>query len=89
MLCWGHNSPEGYGCFAANYSYCILLPIHPLLEGGDPNAMLRGHESLRGKCCFATNSSYRLRLPIHPMLEGGNPNVMLGVIKVLWVDLMW
>ena len=40
MICWGHKSPESYGCFAANYSYCILLPIHPLLEGGDPNAML-------------------------------------------------
>ena len=40
MLCWGHNSPGGYCCFAANSFYCLGLPIHPMLEGGEPNDML-------------------------------------------------
>ena len=35
----------GYCCFAANSFYCLRLPIHPMLEGGDPNAMLGGHKS--------------------------------------------
>ena len=71
-------------CFAANSFYCLRLPIHPMLEGGDPNA--GGHRSSAGCCCFAANSFYCLRLPIHPMLEGGDPNAMLGVIKVLGVN---
>ena len=40
MLCWGHNCPGGVCCFAANSFYYLRLPIHPLLDGGDPNAIL-------------------------------------------------
>ena len=36
----GHESLRGKCCFAANSFYCLRLPIHPLLEGGDPNARL-------------------------------------------------
>ena len=57
--------------------------IHPLLERGDPNAILGVMKVLGGNCCFAANSFYCLRLPIHPMLGRGDPNAMLGVIKVL------
>ena len=27
MLCWGHNSPGCVRCFAANFYYCLRLPI--------------------------------------------------------------
>ena len=36
----GHESLGGKCCFAANSFYCLQLPIHPMVEGGDPNAML-------------------------------------------------
>ena len=52
MLCWGVIKVlEGKCCFAANFFYCLRFPINPLLEGGDPNAILGvmkvlgGHES--------------------------------------------
>ena len=53
-----------------------------MIEGGEPNDMLR-FKSPGGLGCFAANSFYCLGLPIHPMLEGGEPNDMLGVIKFL------
>ena len=79
MLCWGVIKVLGVEYwFAANSFYCLRLPIHALLEGGDPNAILGVMKVLGGYCCFAANSFYCLRLPIHPMLGGGDPNAMLG-----------
>ena len=40
MLCWGHDSPGGVCCFAANSFYCLRLPIQSNPRGGKPNAML-------------------------------------------------
>ena len=70
----------GNCCFAANSFYCLRLPIHPLLEGGDPNAMLGVHKSPWGLMLLRSKLFYSLRLPIHPMLGGGDLNGMLGVI---------
>ena len=33
----GMESPEGWCCFAANYFYCLRLPINTMLGGGDQN----------------------------------------------------
>ena len=76
MLCWGLM------LLRSKLFYCLRLPIYPMLEGGDPNAMLGVIIVLEGYCCFAANSFYCLRLPIHPILEGGDPNAMLVVMKV-------
>ena len=62
---------------------CLRLPIHPLLEGGEPNDMLGVTKFLGVKAALQQNSFYCLRLPIHAMIEGGEPNDMLGVIKLL------
>ena len=54
MLCWGRNSPGGVCCFAANSFYCLWLPIHPLLEGGEPNDILGVTKVLGVKAAWVT-----------------------------------
>ena len=62
--------------------YCLRLPIHAMIEGGELNDMLGVIKVLGVKAALQQTLFYCLRLPIHPLLEGGDPNATLGVMKV-------
>ena len=77
MLYWGHNSPGGWCCFAANSFIVSGSPSNPILW--EVTQMLCwGHNSPGGQCCFAANYYYCLRLPMQSNPRGGDPNAMLG-----------
>ena len=63
--------------------YCLQLPIHPILEGGDPNAIL-GVIKVMGVNAASQQTLFIVfgRLPIHPILGGGDQNAMLGTMKI-------
>ena len=37
--------------------YCVWLPIHSMLEGGDPNVKPKGHESLKDNAALQQTNS--------------------------------
>ena len=37
MLCWGAWKSREANAALQQTLYCLWLPIHPLLEGGEPN----------------------------------------------------
>ena len=61
----------------SNLFHCLQLPIHSMLEAGDPNT-IPGTLKFGGLMLLCSKLFYCLWLPIHQKLEGGDPNVVFG-----------
>ena len=79
----GLDSPGDLSCFAANFFYCLRLPILSNARRRWTKCCAEGLDSLGGLCCFASNSFYSLWLPIQSNAKGGEQNAVLEVYIVL------